>query len=355
MTPPILIFDRMGVSNCPRRYRFSRTKRCVSSKHRNQRFLAKRGDAAIKLEKRLPGLTSPARILSLAVPLIVAACTSLSVIVPDRGPAWMLTAADQASIPEIHNARRRLHTVAFPILRAASEFCEATKPFFGLSMAGRDNLPETIDGWNLVGGVAGVGATVLYAVPGSPADLMGLREGDVVRSSNGFALARGSEASPFLFDAAEERDAFPKQLLVRRGMVRQVVQVSPVEVCDIGVDLSVTTAAAAWARNNKLAVSHAMLKLVANEDELAFVISHEISHIILGHSTSSFGRGSAGLEREADHVGVYLMARADYDSVRGTALLLRMAEAFPLWDDGGQPSLRARYNAIAHVANGIAQ
>ena len=98
-----------------------------------------------------------------------------------------------------------------------------------------------------------------------------------------------------------------------------------------------------------------MLRFVKSDDELALVISHEIAHIILGHSASSFGRGSASLEQEADHVGFYLMTRAGYDANRGTRLLVRMAEAFPWLDDGYQPSLRARYGEVAKVINGIGQ
>lgn len=273
-------------------------------------------------------------------------------IVPDRAPAWMLTAVGKASAPETLNARRRLHSVAFPILRAASEFCDSTKPFVGLSAAGSDG---SRDSGKTVRHATSAGARVLYAVSGSPADLAGIREGDIVLSSNGIPVPRGSEASWFPFDTAEERFSLPLRLLVRRGMVRQVVSVSPVEVCDADVDLAVTTAAAAWARNKKLAVSDAMLRFAASDNELAFVISHELSHIILAHSTSSFGRGSAGLEREADHIGLFLMARAGYDSAEGIDLLLRMAEAFPLWDEGGRPSLRARYDALVNVANGIGQ
>ncbi len=290
-----------------------------------------------------------ALVWGLAAALILASCTSLPVIVPDRAPVWTRTVGVRASIPDILSAQRRLHTVAFPILRVASELCDETKPFFGLSAAGGDNISISRDSGEPRGHATDAGARVLYAVPDSPADLVGLREGDVVLSLDGGTRLGGSRGSQFLFDAMEEFDGFHLRLVVRRGTVRQLVQISPVEICDIELDLAVSTAtAAAWARSNKVTVNDAMLRFVANDDELAFAISHEISHIILGHS-GSFGRRSVSLEREADHVGLYLMARAGYDANRGIYLLVRMAEAFPWSDDS------TRYDAIAKIANGIGQ
>ena len=193
------------------------------------------------------------------------------------------------------------------------------------------------------------GARVLYAVPGSPADLVGLREGDVVLSLDGVARPGGSRGSQFLFDAMEEFDGLHLELVVRRGTTRELVRVSPVEICDIELDLAVSATTGAWARRNTVTVSDAMVRFAENDDELAFVISHEISHIILDHSASPFGRRSVSLEREADHVGVYLMARAGYDATRGIYLLMRMAKSFPWSDDS------VRYDVIAKLADRIGQ
>lgn len=268
---------------------------------------------------------------------------------PDRAPVWAWTVGVRASIPDILSAQRRLNSVAFPILRAASEFCDVTKPFFGLSAVGSDNLSISKDSGEPRGRAADAGARVLYAVPGSPADLVGLREGDVVLTLNGVVSPGGSRGSQFLFDAMEEFDGLHMQLAVRRGTTRELVRVSPVEICDIELDLAVSATTGAWARSNKVTVSDAMVRFAENDDELAFVISHEISHIILGHHESFFGRRSVSLEREADHAGVYLMARAGYDATRGIYLLVRMAESFPWSDD------ITRYDVIAQLADRISQ
>lgn len=300
-------------------------------------------------------MSRAARAWMLAGVLIVASCTSSAVNEYDLATGWTLHADRQASKPDTVTARQRLHSVAFPILRSAVEFCDVTRQYFGLSaVAGRSSATNK-DRPKPGHASAASGATVLYAIPGSPADLAGVRKGDVVLSSNGVLLRQGFRKSQFFVDPAERDGEFHLRLVVRRGAARQNIQISPVEICDIEVGLTLSATTAAWARSNKVTVSGAMLKFAASDDELAFAIAHEVSHIILGHSASSFGRVSAGLEREADHVGLYIMARAGYDAPRGIHLLERLAKAFPWWDDGTQPSLSARYDVIAKVATGIGQ
>lgn len=282
-----------------------------------------------------------AHVLGVTAALVLASCTSFPVVVPDKAPVWKPTAGVLVSTRDILSAQRRLNFVAFPVLRAASEFCDATKPFFGLSAAPSDSplVPKGKPPRH----AADTSVRVLYAVPGSPADLAGIRPDDVILSVNGVALT--SRGSQFLFDVME--DFHDMRLVVQRGTERHLRWISPVEICDIELDLALSTATVAWARHSQVTLSEGMLRFIENEDELAFVISHEVSHVILSHSASSFGRGSATLEREADRTGLYLMARAGYDEGRGADLLLRMADAFPWWDDGTQPSLKSRYDAIA--------
>jgi len=75
----------------------------------------------------------------------------------------------------------------------------------------------------------------------------------------------------------------------------------------------------------KIGVLTGLLELVENDDQLAAVISHEVAHVVARHASErlararSLGTGLFALsfnreqESEADHIGVFLMAFADYE------------------------------------------
>jgi predicted Zn-dependent protease len=81
----------------------------------------------------------------------------------------------------------------------------------------------------------------------------------------------------------------------------------------------------------KIGVFTGLLRLVPNDDQLAAVIAHEVSHAVAHHTSEriaraqSMGHGLLALsfdreqESEADHIGVFLMAFAGYDPQQAVA------------------------------------
>lgn len=70
----------------------------------------------------------------------------------------------------------------------------------------------------------------------------------------------------------------------------------------------------AYANNKNIGIYTGMLKLLKTRDELAFVLGHEIGHIMLDHINFSKSlRDSRILEANADKYSIYLMIRAGYD------------------------------------------
>jgi hypothetical protein len=80
--------------------------------------------------------------------------------------------------------------------------------------------------------------------------------------------------------------------------------------------------------NRVILVSDGMANLASTDDQLAFVLAHELAHAVLEHRTQpdvtglrgasnrliSLRRGlSAGAEADADHMGLFLAARAGFD------------------------------------------
>ena len=85
-----------------------------------------------------------------------------------------------------------------------------------------------------------------------------------------------------------------------------------------------------------------MLGDTASDDELAFLVGHEMSHNILGHRArldeegvgrgvfSAYGKNAAAIRRteeEADYLGLYLVASAGYDPAAAATFWQRFSQA----------------------------
>lgn len=95
----------------------------------------------------------------------------------------------------------------------------------------------------------------------------------------------------------------------------------------------------------KIAVFTGLFRLVQNDDQLATVLSHEIAHALAHHASERVARehgdseGSSILgffinkkhdreqEKEADHIGVFLMTFAGYDPRQAIVFWEHMAQA----------------------------
>jgi predicted Zn-dependent protease len=89
----------------------------------------------------------------------------------------------------------------------------------------------------------------------------------------------------------------------------------------------------------KIGVFRGIMQVAENDDQLATVLSHEIGHALAHHSSErlahgEFNRGVSGKlwakafdrqqESEADHIGIFLMAFADYDPQQAVHFWERM-------------------------------
>ena len=296
--------------------------------------------------------------LFLTAALALSACTAvIPVVTPDEPmPHRAVSAIDGDAFELLLAEQRRLHAVALPVLRGAVEFCGyKTKFFFGLSTA----IQNTFEGKTRDVAVAARGlhqtVRVLYTVPGSPAETAGLRRGDSIISVEGRTLPQGEAGTRLLFGSMAASRGGPLSLTVRRDGVRRIAAVSPVTICDIPVELARTGDVFAWTNGTKVKIGEGMVRFASTDPELALVVSHELAHIILNHTGSFFGLGSARLEREADYIGLYILARGGFDPKSGVRLFDRMSVAFPRLDEAAShPTLRSRVRALRDTAREIA-
>lgn len=181
------------------------------------------------------------------------------------------------------------------------------------------------------------GPGVIAIVLEGPAAKSGIEVGDVLLAINNVAVpAEPDLATPFDVGLAHTRaDAIMDLLqlahevtLLRDG-VERTVRLAPLPACPSRVHLARSAQRNAFADGRHVFLTTGMLALLRNEDELAFLIAHEMAHNVLGHATVMRNsrvsrRETRALETAADRLGGEMMLDAGYDPVTGAALLTRI-------------------------------
>lgn len=168
-------------------------------------------------------------------------------------------------------------------------------------------------------------ARVIHVTPGAPADLAGVRAGDVIVSLGGRAV-RGGEHLAGL--QARERAA-EYELRVERAGTESSLRVGRVPEYGYHVGLVASPFPNAYADGHTVYVSTGMVKEALDDDELAIAIGHELAHHALDHTGPVPELGYVGAEQEADYLGCYFAARAGYDVAKAPAYWRRLAREYP--------------------------
>nr|WP_245161536.1 M48 family metallopeptidase [Brevundimonas alba] len=202
---------------------------------------------------------------------------------------------------------------------------------------------------------------VVAAPVGSPASEAGLAPGDLIVAVNGEALSRGEAGAAESYDGLAANStrldaalaAGPVTLKVRRDGRERDVALRPVLACAYPTQVEVTGTFRSRADGRHIFISDGMANLAENDDELAFVLAHELAHAVLEHRTQpdvvgvrgglnwaiSMRRGlSLSSEADADRMGLFLLTRAEFDPSRAMEFLTSWATV----DEGaGGPQFNA--------------
>ncbi|MDO9589205.1 MAG: M48 family metalloprotease [Brevundimonas sp.] len=257
---------------------------------------------------------------------------------------------------------QRVARVAQRLSEDNADLCPAVRLSAGwtlhsASQYSRELQPHARSRFGLEGDLPGV----LAAPPTSAAAAAGLREGDLIVSVGDVALDRGSaRAAPAFEGLAANIAALDRALAdgttrlgVRRGEELLSVSVQPQRSCGYEVQLNPSDELNARADGRRLFISTALAGFAESDDELAVILGHELAHHVLRHRTWSdiggAGRvanesaavsGAGSQEQQADRVGLFLAARAGYDT--------RIAAAF--WRRFGAANWRVRYPQLRHAS-----
>lgn len=181
------------------------------------------------------------------------------------------------------------------------------------------------------------GPEVVVVVRSAPADTADIWPGDVVLATDGAAIPDDAEANrPFdatrarvrsdrLADLVTGSAGVPHTVTLLRRGERITVRLDARPACPSRVHLARSDQRNAYADGRHVFLTTGLLALLSGDDQLAFVIAHEMAHNILGHAALQRAGASVRVEeRDADRLGGELMLDAGYDPIVGVQALTKL-------------------------------
>lgn len=271
--------------------------------------------------------------------------------------AVLLAAAFQASdYGSLVEADRRLVEVGRRLAKGGSELCAGDVSNPGWTLADIEQYrPESRPAAKTSLSLGDL-PQVMAVQPGSAAAQAGVRPGDSVVAVDGLPV-------PPVADRRAGR--------VRLGLIEREAPLVSARLVRSNQDLSVAFVPEPGCSSHfligrgsglrgvssdgrQVGISVEMIGYVANDDELALVLAHELAHNILGHNRGvpptrkagddRSGRSKKSREAEADRWALYLMVRAGYDAGVAPAFWRRWGPktSFGIFNAGTHPGWRDR-------------
>lgn len=286
------------------------------------------------------------------------------------------------SLDGLRVSDQRVADVAYRIVTANADLCSDVKPRTGLVLQSAleygPRLRPIVEARFHIDDRAAVEAVAA----GSPAAEAGLRRDDILLAVNGKPLATGAPPPP---TGADDRPASyapvehalaaldaalakgPARLRVRRGAAQLDLVLSGRPGCAYDAQVLPGSAINASADGRHVFISAALVDYATSDDTLALFLGHEFAHDVLHHhqreDEKGFARNVLGqfgsspashmvAEKEADYVGLYLIARAGYDISRAPDVFRQIPDV--IGDLGlTHPGNQARAAALAATRDEI--
>jgi beta-barrel assembly-enhancing protease len=176
---------------------------------------------------------------------------------------------------------------------------------------------------------------VSAVIPGSAAAKAGLVEGDWLTGVNGSAIAAVPPSKAASSDRIDQVSAMIDGALAKGTLVLETkhgsVQLTGDPGCAAQVDLLPSGTLNAWRDGDIVQLSTRILDATNNDDELAFILAHEMAHAFLKHPDLAAQKGMTraairDTETEADRLALTLMAEAGFEPMAAPRLWARLGK-----------------------------
>ena len=266
----------------------------------------------------------------------IACCAALAAATPSQ--------AANMSIRTLGAQQMHLASIGYRLATANAHTCARPDMMSGmilhdLSQYDPSVRPAVTRAFSLNGGYG-----VLQLVPGSAAQRAGIQIDDEIVAVGGRLVAdsnivqmpgkssrRIGQFSTLLSSALANGAT---DLMIRRNGTHITINLQGAAGCGGDVMLANSSTLNAWSDGRHVVVTTAMAQMARNDDELAFVIAHEMAHNSLGHAQRSggdagglfallgFGAGRVKrMEVAADSHAVALMSAGGYAPSAGVSFL----------------------------------
>ena len=241
-----------------------------------------------------------------------------------------------------YNRIEKLNNIAWPIIQKSTAFCGANvKNTIGLEIISLNQINKEFKKAASEKLNFSENSEILFIIKDSPAGGSGLLKGDIVKRiySDDFSWTDDE----IIKNNREGKFSNKKvKVDIERDNQALSFEIEPLKVCSHKIILSQDNSLNAYADGKNIYITQGMLRFIEDDRELQMIIAHELAHNIEGHiekksnnfilgtivdlAASSAGintRGTFGsmgaqmysqdFEREADYVGMYIMANSNID------------------------------------------
>lgn len=320
-----------------------------------------RGKQLVYLQPDYRRLSSGCKILCfLGISYVLASCAVVS-DVPEISKYELqqevkkqLEFAEQTIVERTH----KLANLSWPILVNNLEMCDDfVRHRTGLWLSRQSSILTSLSWVSEVEQSIGEEPVVWGVAADSPAARAGIEVGDRILAIDSKVPKSSAAARRLLAKSTREFSAKrtdPIQLLILRDDERKSLEVEPVLACRSEISLAGGSRINAYATGNHIKIFNGIFTFVETDEELQYVIAHELAHNISNHVIYARARGAVGVvvdllvlrlrvwtnggfsrlsvraftkpyEVEADYLALYLLANAGIDSTGVENLWRRLA------------------------------